>query len=121
MLGTEFAALREKAQLEVERAARKVMDEHPVLEEFLVAMGTWFFWGGGAYSMHDTSNLDGYDYVFKGDEPTPEELELVEKLKAAQEAVRVFNVQYMHEFERMFGSTWSPARFVRGGPRITDW
>lgn len=109
LLGTvaDYYEKAEKTASEVvEKMARKILREHPELNEFVMAMGTYFF------TYKDGGNLDpisskmnsSYNYVYYDTEPFLKPLN-----------------DFIGEWDSRLKITGDAMRFTANGIKVTDW
>jgi hypothetical protein len=92
----------------VEQEARKILVEHPELDEFVMAMGTWFFkWKIGATDNQGIVIEEWMDQnVQEGSVPFIKESVLAEFIANWDEYLKI---------------TGEPMRFTATGPVVRNW
>jgi len=109
LLGTvaDYYEKAEKTASEVvEKMARQILREHPELNEFVMAMGTYFFTykEGGILDPISSKMNSSYNYVYYDTEPF---------LKPLNDLIG--------EWDSRLKITGDAMRFTADGIKITDW
>jgi len=96
------------ASLYVEQEARKILVEHPELNEFIMAMGFWYFtWKVGATDQNGIVREDYMSHVIlDGDVKFIDDSDLAE---------------FMAEWDDILKITGEPMRFTAKGKLRKDW
>ena len=109
LLGTVadyYEKAEKKASEVVEKMARQILREHPELNEFVMAMGTYFFTykEGGNLDPISSKMNSSYNYVYYDTEPF---------LKPLNDLIG--------EWDSRLKITGDAMRFTADGIKITDW
>jgi hypothetical protein len=96
-----------EAALFVEEHARLILQRHPCLHEFVMAMGTWFF---TKKKSHSRSLVPGeHEMVHPTDYDAPK---YIAKGKLAR---------FINEWDEYLKITGEPMRFTADGPVVREW
>lgn len=102
-----YSAACDLASKIVEQRARTILCEHPELDEFVMAMGEWFFtYKVGAI---DRSGIE----ILEGDSNIVHESEELDFAKPI--------IDLITEWDNYLKITGEPMRFTAKGPVITEW
>ncbi len=109
LLGTvaDYYEKAEKTASEVvEKMARQILREHPELNEFVMAMGTYFFTykEGGNLDPISSKMNSSYNYVYYDTEPFLKPLN-----------------DFIGEWDSRLKITGDAMRFTADGIKVTDW
>lgn len=90
----------------VEKMARQILREHPELNEFVMAMGTYFFTykDGGNLDTISSKMNSSYNYVYYDTEPFLKPLN-----------------NFISEWDSRLKITGDAMRFTANGIKVTDW
>lgn len=92
----------------VEQEARKILVEHPELNEFVMAMGAWFFtWKTGATDQHGIVIEEWMSHVISDGQ-----VEFIDTSDLAD---------FMCEWDSVLKLTGEPMRFTAQGPVVRNW
>lgn len=105
---TRFDEASDLAVMYVEQQARAILTEHPELEEFVCAMGAWFFtYKVGAVDHQGIEIEEGMSRII--DE---EHVDFIRESDLSQ---------FFADWDTVLGMSGCPMRFTATGPVVTDW